>query len=228
MYIKIYFNDRPLFLCDEMTDEIKRYAHHDDTILIDEYSHPAVNAMVHEMRRESIHAGIFLHSDLGMLKKAFWKKFMLVQAGGGLVQAGGGVAQAGDGWVQNGHEQYLFMLRRGKWDLPKGKLDPGETLEQCAVREVGEETGLKRVRLDGPLLVTYHTYDESGHHILKETHWYRMTTSPDQAITPQQEEQITELVWVEAGQIGRLLKNTFPSILDVLHAAGIIWEGSRP
>ena len=67
------------------------------------------------------------------LKKAFWKKFMLVQAGGGL--------------VQNGNGQYLFMLRRGKWDLPKGKLDPGETLEQCAVREVGEETGLKRVQV---------------------------------------------------------------------------------
>ena len=136
--------------------------------------------------------------------------------------------QAGDGLVQNGNEQYLFMLRRGKWDLPKGKLDPGETLEQCAVREVGEETGLKRVQLGGPLLVTYHTYDESGHHILKETHWYRMTASPDQVITPQQEEQITELVWLGPGQIGRLLKNTFPSILDVLHAAGIIWEGSRP
>ena len=214
MYIKIYFNDRPLFLCDEMTDEIKGYAHHDDTVLIDEYSHPAVNAMIHEMRRESIHAGIFLHSDLATLKKAFWKKFMLVQAGGGLVQTGGGL-------VQNGNEQYLFMLRRAKWDLPKGKLDPGETLEQCAVREVGEETGLKRVQLDGPLLITYHTYDESGHHILKETHWYRMTASPDQAITPQREEQISELVWADRKKIGELLKNTFPSILDVLRAAGL-------
>jgi 8-oxo-dGTP pyrophosphatase MutT (NUDIX family) len=208
MYIKIYFNDKPLFLCDEMTDEIRAYAHHDDAVLIDEYSHPAVNAMIHEMRRESVHAGIFLHSDFGTLKKAFWKKFMLVQAARGLVQN------------KKGH--YLFMLRRGKWDLPKGKLDPGETLEQCAVREVGEETGLKQVRLDGPLLVTYHTYDESGHHILKETHWYRMTALPDQVIAPQQEEQITELIWADPGQISGLLKNTFPSILDVLRAAGIL------
>jgi 8-oxo-dGTP pyrophosphatase MutT (NUDIX family) len=210
MYIKMYFNDKPLFLCDEMTDEIRRYAHHDDAVLIDEYSHPAVNAMIHEMRRESVHAGIFIHSDLGTLKKAFWKKFLLVQAGGGL--------------IQNGNEQYLFMLRRGKWDLPKGKLDPGETLEQCAVREVGEETGLKRVRLEGPLLVTYHTYDENGHHILKETHWYRMTALPDQVVVPQLEEQITELVWAGPGRIAGLLKNTFPSILDVLHAAGVISE----
>jgi 8-oxo-dGTP pyrophosphatase MutT (NUDIX family) len=207
MYIKIYFNDKPLFLCDEMTDEIRAYAHHDDAVLIDEYSHPAVNAIIHEMRRESVHAGIFLHSDLGTLKKAIWRKFKLVQAGGGL--------------VHNGNEQYLFMLRRGKWDLPKGKLDRGETLEQCAIREVGEETGLKQVQLNGPLVVTWHTYDESGHHILKETHWYRMTVSADQATTPQQEEQITQLIWADRSRFGELLKNTFPSIVDVLRAAGL-------
>jgi 8-oxo-dGTP pyrophosphatase MutT (NUDIX family) len=207
MYIKIYFNERPLFLCDEMTDEIRAYAHHDDAVLIDEYSPPAVNTMIHEMRRERVHAGIFVHSDLTVLKKAFKKKFILVQAGGGL--------------VRDEQDRYLFMQRRGKWDLPKGKLDPGETLEQCAVREVGEETGLTKVRLDGPLLVTWHTYDESGHHILKETHWYGMTASPGQAIVPQQEEQITQLVWADSGRIGALLKNTFPSIIDVLHTAGI-------
>jgi 8-oxo-dGTP pyrophosphatase MutT (NUDIX family) len=208
MYIKIYFNDKPLFLCDEMTDEIKAYARHDDAVLIDEFSHPAVNSMIHEMRRERVHAGIFIHSDLATLRKAFWKKFMLVRAGGGLVRDPEG--------------RYLFMLRRGKWDLPKGKLDPGETLEQCAVREVGEETGLKQVRLDGPLLVTYHTYDENGHHILKETHWYFMTVSSDQGIKPQQEEQITELVWADRKKTGSLLNNTFPSIIDVLQTAGIL------
>ena len=143
MYIKIYFNDKPLFLTDEMTEEIQGYAHHDDAILIDEFSHPAVNAMIHEMRREKVHAGIFIHSDLATLKKAFWKKFNLVQAGGGL--------------VSNGAQAWLFMFRRGKWDLPKGKLDAGETLEQCAIREVGEETGLSAVRPDAPLLITYHT-----------------------------------------------------------------------
>jgi 8-oxo-dGTP pyrophosphatase MutT (NUDIX family) len=214
MHIKIYFDDKPLFLADHLTEEINVYAHHDDAILIDEFSHPAVNSMIHEMRREKVHAGIFIHSDLPTLKKAFWKKFILVQAGGGL--------------VSNGKGEYLFMLRRGKWDLPKGKLDKGETLEQCAVREVGEETGLQDVRLEAPLLVTYHTYNENGRHILKETHWYRMTASAEQPVTPQQEEQITELVWAGGKEMTAFAKNTFPSIIDVLHAAGISASSAPP
>lgn len=205
MYIKIYFDDRPLFLCDEMTDEIRAYAHHDDAILIDEFSHPSVNSIVHEMRREKVHAGIFIHKDLDVLKKAFWKKFMIVRAGGGL--------------VQNEKGEYLFIFRRQKWDLPKGKLDPGETLEECAVREVGEETGLHSVRLTAPLVVTWHTYDENGRHILKETHWYRMTAAAGQTITPQLEEQITALKWADAKAAEACLLNTYPSIVDVVRAA---------
>jgi 8-oxo-dGTP pyrophosphatase MutT (NUDIX family) len=212
MYIKIYFNDKPLFLTDEMTEEIQGYAHHDDAVLIDEFSHPAVNAMIHEMRREKVHAGIFVHPDL-----ATWKKFNLIQAGGGL--------------VKNGAQAWLFMFRRGKWDLPKGKLDAGETLEQCAIREVGEETGLSAVHLDSPLLVTYHTYDENGKHILKETHWYRMSVYGGQAEIPvpdervarfQQYEKITEIVWADKEKIAAMTKNTFPSIIDVLKAAGLL------
>lgn len=206
MYIKIYFNDKPLFLCNEMTSEISEYAHHDDAILIDEFSHPAVNSMIHEMRLPKVHAGIFVHSDLEVLRKAFWKKFTLVKAGGGLVRSGEG--------------KYLFMFRRGVWDLPKGKLDPGESIEQCAVREVMEETGVSGVTLASPLLVTYHTYDESGKHILKETHWFRMTAPASGDLKPQLEEQITELRWVAPEGMGELLKHTFPSIKDVIRKAG--------
>lgn len=206
MVIKIYFNDKPLFLCDEVNAEVNRYAHHDDAVFIDEFSPPAVNSILHEMRLEKVHAGIFLHKDLETLRKAFWRKFLLIQAAGGL--------------VQNEKKELLFMLRRGKWDLPKGKLDRKETLEQCAVREVEEETGLRNIVLGSPLLVTYHTYDENGKHFLKESHWYRMSVSGKQSLTPQLEEQITQLKWVEAGEVGSFTRNTYPSILDVLRAAG--------
>lgn len=208
MHIKIYFNDKPLFLTDEITPEIEPYAHHDDAILIDEFSTPGVNSMIHEMRLAKIHAGIFLHSNLAELEKTFRKKFTLVQAAGGL--------------VLNDAGEILMMLRRGKWDLPKGKLDPGESLETCAVREVEEETGLHTVLLEKPLIVTYHTYDESGKHILKESHWYLLKAPGQQALVPQSEEQITELKWVPAADVKQYTNNTFPSIIDVLQAGGYL------
>ncbi|HEV3250351.1 MAG TPA: NUDIX domain-containing protein [Puia sp.] len=206
MYIKVYFNDKPLFLCDEFNEEISSYVHHDDAVFIDEFSSAAVNSMIHEMRQQKVHAGIFYHEKLEPLKKAFWKKFILIQAGGGL--------------VQNEKEELLLIFRRGKWDLPKGKLDKGETLEQCATREVKEETGLNAVKLRKFLLVTYHTYDESGKHFLKESHWFRMAAVDNQKLVPQKTEQITKLQWANEKEILALAKNTFPSVQDVIRAGG--------
>ena len=88
------------------------------------------------------------------------------------------------------------MFRRGKWDLPKGKLDPGESLETCAQREVKEETGISHLELIRFLLVTEHEYEERGKLILKETHWWLMKTSGNQKLIPQTEEDITELKWI--------------------------------
>ncbi len=65
-------------------------------------------------------------------------------------------------WLKMRKGEVLFMFRRGKWDLPKGKLDPGETLEACALREVEEETGVGQLELKNFLLVTEHTYAERG------------------------------------------------------------------
>jgi len=206
MHIKIYFNDKPLFLTDSITAEIEPYAHHDDAVLIDEFSHGGINSMIHEMRQEKVHAGIYLHNNIEELKKAFWKKFMLVKAAGGLV-----INEAGE---------LLFIFRRGKWDLPKGKLDEGETLEQCAVREIQEETGLQQVQLQKHLVTTWHTYDESGHHILKESSWYLLSASKKQALTPQSIEQITQIEWGAPADLEKYLSNTFPAIVDVLKAAG--------
>lgn len=208
MHIKIYFNDKPLFLTDQVTPDIEPYAHHDDAVLIDEFSTPGVNSMIHEMRQEKVHAGIFVHNNLPELEKTFRKKFTVVQAAGGL--------------VLNDEGAVLMMLRRGKWDLPKGKLDPGESLETCAVREVQEETGVHKVILEKPLVITYHTYDESGKHILKESHWYLMKAPGRQPLTPQTEEQITQLKWVPASEVKQYTGNTFPSIIDVLQAGGYL------
>ncbi|MEO6961790.1 MAG: NUDIX domain-containing protein [Puia sp.] len=128
--------------------------------------------------------------------------------------------RAGGGLVENERGEVLFMFRRNTWDLPKGKLDEGESPEACALREVKEETGIVHLELKEFLLVTKHTYEEKGRIILKETHWYRMHGPRDQALIPQLEEDITQLKWIGEAGFGEVKQNTFPTILDVLRAAG--------
>ena len=133
MYIKIYFNDKPLFLCDTVDEIIEPYMHHDDAVFIDELDPHTIKTMLHEMQQEKVHAGVFLHPALEEQKKAFVKKFVLVKAAGGL--------------VINDHHEWLLIFRLGKWDLPKGKMDKKESFEECAIRETEEETGLINIKL---------------------------------------------------------------------------------
>jgi 8-oxo-dGTP pyrophosphatase MutT (NUDIX family) len=202
MFIKIYFNEKPLFLCDAVDSTIEPYLHHDDAVFIDELNAHTVKTMIHEMQLPKVHAGIFLHPNLEELKKAFMKKFTFIQAAGGL--------------VVNDLDEIMLIFRRGKWDLPKGKLDKGETLEACALREVEEETGVTGVILVGPLIVTYHTYHEGSKFILKESHWFSMRSTGHQQLQPQIEEDILEIRWVQPGQLTQYLSNSFPSVIDVL------------
>lgn len=129
------------------------------------------------------------------------------------------IIRAAGGLVFNEQEQALFIFRRGKWDLPKGKLDEGESLEECAVREVEEETGLKGVVLKNFLLTTYHTYRENGKQLLKESHWYRMEVTGKQELKPQTEEDITEIRWAKQDEWTELQKNSYPLIKKVLKRA---------
>jgi len=139
MYIKIYFGDKPVFLCDEIDPTIHEYLHHPDAIFIDEINNSAIKSLMHEIKKNDFHAGILWHPDLEKLKKAFWKHFKIVLAAGG--------------WVVNEKDEILFIFRRGKWDLPKGKLDNGEKLEECAQREVREETGLQHIKLKDKIII---------------------------------------------------------------------------
>lgn len=126
--------------------------------------------------------------------------------------------QAGGGVVINEKEQVLMIYRREKWDLPKGKLDPDETIVECAIREVMEETGLKFITLEKKLITTVHEYTEKSQLIQKETHWYLMHASTDtnQTLIPQIEEGIEKIEWVDKKDINRYLQNSYPTIQKVL------------
>ncbi len=121
---------------------------------------------------------------------------------------------AAGGLVWNEKNELLMIFRQGKWDLPKGKLDEGETLEDCAVREVMEETGLNDVKLGGLIGITQHEYYDKYIHqqAVKESHWYFMKATSNQSLTPQTEEDITEIKWVDIKQIQQYLQNTYLNI----------------
>ena len=123
---------------------------------------------------------------------------------------------AGGGIVQNEEGKILFQYRRGKWDLPKGKLDDGETIEECAIREVEEETGLKNVQLNKLIGVTTHNYIAKGESIEKETHWFAMKVSGEQQLVPQLDEDILELRWVAKNELDNYLSDTFTNIIEIV------------
>ena len=120
--------------------------------------------------------------------------------------------------VQNDAGEILLIFRRGIWDMPKGKLDPDETIEQCAVREVEEETGLQHVELGEFIFTTYHDYFDkwSKREVLKETHWYAMRIYGNQTLVPQAEEDIEEILWVQPNDLLNYMNNMHKNIIQVI------------
>ena len=111
------------------------------------------------------------------------------------------VAAAGGVVGHRGTDDTLFIYRRGYWDLPKGKIDPGEDAPTAALREVREETGVEELRLGAALPTTYHTYhDRKDRRVLKPTYWFAMTTG-QRALLPQAEEDIERAEWRPAATV---------------------------
>lgn len=127
--------------------------------------------------------------------------------------AGGGVVSDPDGNV-------LMIYRRGKWDLPKGKQDVGESIELCAQREVMEETGLPDVQLGDKICETYHVYTYGTKNLLKITHWFHMKVTRSFPLHPQKEENITEAIWIPEHRLSFYLNQSYEAIKEVLAAAG--------
>ena len=129
---------------------------------------------------------------------------------------------AGGGLVRNREGKYLLIYRRDLWDLPKGKQEPGEAIEDCALREVEEETGLHDIRRGERICITHHTYQIFGEKILKHTYWYHMLDNREEALLPQLEEDITGAQWVEKKRLPEYLEGTYPSIVEVFVNAGLL------
>ena len=141
----------------------------------------------------------FKVEDYESVVKDIKKGYTIVKAAGGLVLNRG---------------EALMIWRLKKWDLPKGKLKPGEKTKKAAIREVQEECNVK-VRIGKKICHTWHTYKQNGRRILKKTYWYRMYCVDDSGMKPQIEENIEEIRWMSEAELNEALYSTYPSIRDV-------------
>lgn len=131
------------------------------------------------------------------------KKFYYIEAAGGLIKKG---------------DRYLFILRYGKWDLPKGKLEKGETIEHAAVRECEEECNIKELSITRPLNSTYHFYKYKESYAFKQTFWFEMISTYNGNLKPQTEENIERVEWFTKKDIENIVfKNTYLTISDVIN-----------
>jgi len=207
--INLYHNDKLFLFCSvNEADQIRKSA----DISSYEVLKPDENLASHLDELEpDPNSGVYIIESLSAqtLLDAFAKSFRVRVAAGGL--------------VTNGNGKYLVIYRRGFWDLPKGKIETGETAEEAAVREVEEETGVNSLILGESLIIgqdqqnaTYHTFSRKGKVILKKSLWYHMSIKGTQKTTPQVEEDIEIVKWVKKEKLNELLPLCYGSIQDVL------------
>ena len=144
----------------------------------------------------------FYNDTITRLFDYFASQFKIIEAAGGL--------------VKNKNEQWLFIFRNGRWDLPKGKIEKGEAVKEAAIREVEEECGINKLKIIKELPSTYHTYSIEEKNVLKRTYWFEMSTTYNKKLTPQLEEGITDVQWLSKNQLKQVIENTYESVKDVV------------
>ena len=111
--------------------------------------------------------------------------------------------------------EVLLIYRRDVWDLPKGKLEKGESIKECARREVAEEVGCMLPEIHTKLVNTYHEYREGKSLIGKNTHWFAMSLLDDnENLEPEEREGIEKLEWIPQAEARE--KVGYENLVDVL------------
>ncbi len=211
--MRIFVNDKPLDLLsyEELdpsktyesvyhpSDELPGHISWQDDILFHEPTPNLIIKLLYSLRTrklKDLDSVTLVSKDKSALKHFVKSRFSIIKAAGGVVAK---------------KNKILLIYRLGKWDFPKGKFDKGETPEQCALREVEEECGIK-VRLGRSICNTWHTYTQNRKSILKKTYWFAMDCVNDSGMKPQQEEGIEEIRWFFEGDAKISLVNSYPSM----------------
>src|SRR5690606_4714982 len=122
------------------------------------------------------------------------------------------VVIAAGGMVFNDKKEILFIYRNKRWDLPKEKVEKGETLEDSAIREVMEETGVQDLKITGFLQETYHVFRRKDKYRLKVTHWYEMHSNFEGELIPEEKERIKKVKWKNFEKTKKALTKSYSNI----------------
>jgi 8-oxo-dGTP pyrophosphatase MutT (NUDIX family) len=196
---KIFYNDRVVILTSKITKTFEKneglfYKYQKKEELVE-----ILNAFVDFIHHKTLYV---LHDSPDDLLKEIKTGFTIVEAAGGVVKRKDG--------------KLLAIFRRGKWDLPKGKVEKGEFYKQTALREVQEECGLTHIEVGKSLSDTYHVYTEKGKNILKRTLWFEMLLTDNEEPVPQTEEDITDFMWFDYQSVSEIMKNTYESLKETI------------
>jgi len=191
---KVFFKDRIISLCND-TNLLNSNEYTFVFTNIDELKQ-VISDFIHDTKNYTI-----VHNDLDELWYNFNKCMEVREAAGGIV-------------IKD--NAFLAIKRWGLWDLPKGHVEKGETVEIAAIREVEEETGITNPAIKEKLPNTYHLYLFENNLILKISHWFKMSYSKNENLVPQIEEDITEAIWMPIRNKEIFIRNTYPTLYDTI------------
>ncbi|HRZ31742.1 MAG TPA: NUDIX domain-containing protein [Flavobacterium sp.] len=187
---KVFVNDKPLFLTNEIQKETDFQLFLLESVDIKE--------LIIKIFKNKVDKAFLYHPDEKEMMKKLKSKIPVEKAGGGL--------------VYNDKNEVLFIFRNKKWDLPKGGIEKGEEIEDTAIREVEEETGVKGLKIIRKLPKTYHIFKRNGRYKLKITHWFEMRTSFNEKLIGQVDEGIEKVEWKTPKEIQVALTNSYENI----------------
>jgi 8-oxo-dGTP pyrophosphatase MutT (NUDIX family) len=195
---KIYFDDRVVIL----TSKINKSFEKNDGLFLKSNKKEEIFDILQAFENLKETKCLYIHGD------STGNLFNLVKSNYTIIEAAGGIVKRDDG-------KMLAIFRRGKWDLPKGKVEKGEFYKQTALREVSEECGLQQIEIVKKIAETYHTYIENDRKILKRTFWYDINLKGNETPTVQTSEDITDYMWYDFQNLKDIMKNTFESLKDI-------------
>jgi ADP-ribose pyrophosphatase YjhB (NUDIX family) len=187
---KVFVNDKPLFLTNQIQKETDF-----QLFLLDSVD---IKQLIIKIFKNKVDKAFLYHPNEKEILKKLKSKIPVEKAGGGL--------------VLNDKNEVLFIFRNKKWDLPKGGIEKGEEIEDTAIREVEEETGVKGLKITRKLNKTYHIFKRNGRYKLKITHWFEMKTSYTGKMIGQADEGIEKVEWIKQDDIATCLTNSYENI----------------